>query len=299
MASVVGIDIGGTCIKAGRFSAGGDLLQRAEAATPGGSEVTEAVRSLAAQLRDDDTVAVGVVLPGVFDREAGVVLWSANLGWRGVPLRDELVADLGLPVALEHDVTAAALAEHEASGADLLFVGLGTGIGAAYVVDGTPLLGASGLAVELGHAGVRTDGEICAGGQVGCLEADAAAAAIARRFVARGGAPGSTSADVVAAQGVDPIAKEVWAEAVDALATGLATATMLLDPARIVLGGGLAAAGDALAVPVAAALSARLTWRPAPPVTITTLGRDAGVHGAALVARALAAATPLNDRGQQ
>jgi glucokinase len=290
MSSVLGIDVGGTRIKAARFSADGELLARVEAATPAGPEVTATVRFLAAELRRADTVAAGVVLPGVIDRANGVVRWSANLGWRDVPLRTQLAADLGLPVVLEHDVTAAALAEHAASGTDLFYVGLGTGIGAANVVHGAVSPGASGLAGELGHAPVRTDGETCSCGQVGCLEVYASAASIARRYVARGGPAGSSSADVVAAQGVDPLAAEVWRDAVEALGVALATATLLLDPARIVLGGGLATAGEALVAPVAEALAARLKWRPAPAVSASTLGLDAGVRGAALVATQLVAA---------
>ncbi len=100
--------------------------------------------------------------------------------------------------------------------------------------------------------------------------------------------PVRPSADVVAAQGIDPIASAVWTDAVDALGVALAAATLLLDPARIVLGGGLAAAGDALVSPVAAALAGRLTWRPAPPVVgRRRSGLDAGVRGAALLASSL------------
>lgn len=285
MTEVVGIDVGGTQVKAARFSAAGEAVARATVATPSGPSVTAAVQQLARDLVTPSTAAVGVVVPGVLDRAAGVVRWSANLGWRDVPLRDLLADDLGRPVVLEHDNTASALAEHAALGADLFYVGLGTGIGAAYVVDAAPLRGATGLAGELGHVQVRPDGEPCACGQVGCLEVYASAAGVARRFAARGGRPGATAADVVAAQGIDPVATAVWSEAVDALGSALATATLLLDPARIVLGGGLAGAGEALTGPVASALAARLTWRPAPPVSVSRLGADAGVRGAALVAR--------------
>ena len=291
MASVVGVDVGGTRIKAARFSLYGDVLARADVATPTGPAIAGAVASTVAGLRDSDTVAVGVVLPGIVDRAAGVVRWSANLSWRDVPLREQLAVELGLPVVIEHDVTAAAIAEYDATGSDLLFVAMGTGIGAAYIVDGEVLHGSSGLAGELGHILVRSDGEPCACGQFGCLEAYASAAAVARRYVALGEPAESTAADVVAACDRDPLAASVWSDAVEALGTGLAAATLLLDPARIVLGGGLTAAGADLLDPVAAALAARLRWRPAPPLSITTLGLDAGVRGAALLAREALPAT--------
>jgi glucokinase len=291
MANVIGVDVGGTQIKAARFTVSGELLARAEVQTPAAADVPGVVASVVTDLRDADTSSVGVVLPGIVDRSSGVVRWSANLAWRDVPLRDRLTADLDLPVVVEHDVTAAGIAEYDASGSDLLFVALGTGIGAAYVIGGEVLPGATGLAGELGHVLVRTDDELCACGQTGCLEAYASAAAVARRYVALGGAAGSSAADVVAAREQDPRAQAVWADAVDALGTGLATATLVLDPARIVLGGGLSAAGADLLDPVTAALAARLRWRPAPPVSLTTLGLDAGVRGAALLAREAMTAT--------
>jgi glucokinase len=287
--SVVGIDVGGTTIKAGRFSSAGTLLDRSERRTPGvGAEIAGAVAEVAAQLRTGDTLGVAVVLPGVVDRSAGVVRWAVNLGWRDVPLRAQLASELGLPVAVEHDVTAAALAEQAATGGDLLYVGLGTGIGAAHVVDGAVRTGATGLAGEIGHVTVRSAGEPCACGRSGCLEVYASGSGVARRYAAAGGPDGATAADVVAAQRIDPAASQVWSEATAALGLALATATLLLDPKRIVLGGGLSQAGAQLVEPVNAALSAQLPWRPAPPLSLATLGTDAGIRGAALVATRLA-----------
>lgn len=288
-ASVVGIDVGGTTVKGGRFATGGTLLDRAEVATPGaGPEIAAAVADLGAWLRTDDTVAAAVVLPGLVDRASGTVRWSVNLGWRDVPLRAQLESRLGVPVAVEHDVTAAALAEQAAAGGDLLYVGLGTGIGSAYVVEGAVLAGANGMAGEIGHLPVRTDGEPCACGRRGCLEVYASASGVARRYAAAGGSASATAADVVAAQGIDPVATQVWSEATSALGTALATATLLVDAERIVLGGGVSRAGAALLEPVRSALTEQLPWRPAPQLSISTLGTDAGIRGAALLATRLA-----------
>jgi glucokinase len=287
--TVVGIDVGGTTIKGGRFAVDGALLDRVEVQTPAaGAEIASAVAAVGLQLRTAQTIAAAAVLPGMVDRAAGVVRWSVNLGWRDVPLRSQLEGELGVPVAIEHDVTAAALAEHEAIGSDLFYVGLGTGIGAACVVDGSMVAGATGLAGEIGHVPVRTDGEPCACGRRGCLEVYASASGVARRYVAAGGPAGATAADVVAARQTDPAASHVWTEATMALAIALATATLLMDPPRIVLGGGLAEAGDALTAPVRTALTEQLPWRPPPPVSSSVLGRDAGIRGAALVATRLA-----------
>ena len=219
------------------------------------------------------------------DRAAGVVLWSANLGWRDVPLRDLIGADLDLPVLLEHDATAAALAEREAIGTDLLFVALGTGIGAAYVVDGDQPRGhRPGRRARPRPVG--SDGEPCACGQTGCLEAYASAA-VDRAPLRRAGRSRPVHVSRCRyRQGNDPVAAAVWQDAVDALGQALATATVLLDPAAIVLGGGLASAGEALVAPVTAALAAHLTWAHRTTGPGGALGSDAGVRGAGLVARA-------------
>lgn len=288
--NVVGIDVGGTTIKAGRFAADGRLVDRAILPTPAdGAAIAPAVAAIGGRLRDDATGAVAAVLPGIVDRARGVVRWSANLGWRDVPLRSQLERELGVPVTVEHDVTAAALAEHEQTGTDLLYVALGTGIGSAYVVDGKVRRGATGLAGEIGHVMVRSDGEPCACGRTGCLEVYASGSGVARRYAAAAGGAATdvTAVDVVARQGIESLADQIWAEAVEAIAVALADATLLLDPARIVLGGGLAGAGERLSVPVTEALAARLPWRPVPPVSISTLGGDAGIRGAARLAMRL------------
>ena len=284
MAAVIGIDVGGTTIKAARFGAHGSITERVSLPTPPGAEVAAAVCAAARRLSGDDLAGVGVVVPGVVDRAAGVVRYSANLGWRDVPLRRLLQDEFAVPVGIEHDVTAAALAEQAVVGGAVFYLSLGTGVGGAFVVDGVALRGASGLAGEIGHVPVHPDGELCSCGQRGCLEAYASAASIARRYVGRGGAAGSTSADVAARLGSDAPARAVWADAVEALGLALATATLLLDPARIALGGGLAGSGELLVRPVRAALASRLAWRPAPDLEVSVLGADAGVRGAALIA---------------
>jgi glucokinase len=280
---VLGVDIGGSTVKGARVDAGGAVLATGSCPTPSSSAaLTGAVVSLAESLRSDTTVAVGVACPGVVDD--GVVRFAANLPWRDEPVRDRLQAALGLPVVLCRDVAAAALAESaHVTGDDVLFVWLGTGIAAAHVVGGALRAGASGRAGELGHVPVHPDGEPCACGQRGCLEAYSSAASIARRYAVRTGGA-ATAQDVVARLGADADADAVWRDAVDALALALATDVLVNDPAVIVLGGGLAQAGDVLFIPLAADLQTRLAWRPAPPLVRATLGTSAGRLGAAQLA---------------
>jgi glucokinase len=216
-----------------------------------------------------------------------VARYAANVGWRDVPLRELLTRDLGLPVAVDHDVRAAGHAERvlgRARGvADCLVVVIGTGIAGVVVSGGAPVRGATDLAGEIGHVPVYPDGDPCACGQRGCTETYASAAAIARRYLARSGRR-LTAAEVVAARESDPAAAQVWAEATEALGLALTTYTMLLDPSLVVLAGGLSAAGAALREPVRDALAARLAWRPAPPVELSRLAGRAGQYGAALFA---------------
>ena len=286
------VDVGGTRIKAAVLSAAGSVLRRIERPTPvadGPAIVVDTVRTIAHELSGPDVVAGGVVVPGSVDVETGTAHYAANIGWRDVPLRDLLAADLGVPVVLEHDVRAAGLAEcllGRARGvADCLVVVIGTGIAGVIVSHGVALRGTTALAGEIGHVPVYPDGEVCACGQRGCLETYASGAAIARRYrVRRGAAPTLNAQDIAAARATDPWADQVWRDATTALGIALASATMLLDPKLIVLGGGLATAGDALLDPVREELAARLTWRAAPAVVLSACGSRAGQLGAAILA---------------
>lgn len=294
---VIGVDIGGTSIKGVLTGRDGVPRVRLDLQTPvrdGADAVVEAVVDIASRLRDaagDNTtpVGVGLVMPGVVDRTAGIARWSANIGWRDLPIR-RLVADrLGLPVAIEHDVRAAALAEVTWGAArgirEVLFVAIGTGIAGALVVGGAVVDGAAGLAGEIGHVPVFPDGEPCACGQRGCAEAYASAASVARRY-ARASGGGAVPAEVVLARAADgdEHARAVLDDAVVALTRMVLGVVLLADPEKVVLGGGMAAAGVALTEPVGEGLRRALTWRNPPPLIVSRFGSDAGARGAALLA---------------
>jgi len=287
---VVAVDVGGTAIKAARVSPDGRTLATLDRPTPvrdGAEAVVAALRAVVRELAGPGVAALGVVVPGVVDVAAGVARYAANLGWQDVPLAELLGADVAAPVAVEHDVRAAGLAERTfglaRDVADSLVVVIGTGIASVVVTGGAPVRGVRDLAGEIGHVPVHPDGEVCACGQRGCAETYASAAAIARRYAGRVGRP-ATAAEIVALCADDPDAAEVWTDATEALGLALASATMLLDPALVVLSGGLAAAGEALRDPVREALASRLAWRAAPPVEVSRLAGRAGQYGAALLA---------------
>ncbi len=187
--AVVAIDLGGTGMKGGVATAPGELAHfetRPTAREDGPEAVLERLAAFASDLAAREPVtAVGVAVPGLVDDAAGRAVVSVNLGWRDVPLRERLGEALGLPVAVAHDVRAAALAEGELGAArgcrDWLLVTLGTGVGAAVVLGGSPYGGAHSAGGELGHLVVVPDGPECACGGRGCVEALAPAGAIERR----------------------------------------------------------------------------------------------------------------------
>ncbi|MFD0665271.1 ROK family protein [Thermocatellispora tengchongensis] len=198
---------------------------------------------------------IGIVVPGLVTDDAA--RYSANIGWRDVPAGAFTPPSAaGVPIRLGHDVRTAGLAESVlGTGRDLsdfLFLPIGTGIAGAMIIQDAPYAGATGWAGEIGHIPVFPGGETCACGQTGCLETYASASAIPRRYTHKTGIP-ATTAEVIAAAPTDPAAQEVWTDALEALSLALATYTLLLDPAAIIVGGGLSQAGETLLTPSAPA----------------------------------------------
>ena len=295
---VVALDVGGTGMKCGLVSARGELLhaeRHPTNAAAGGAAVVETILEVAAALagkaRADGLtpVAAGVAVPGVVDEEHGVAVWAANVGFRDVPLRDLVSDRLGLPAALGHDVRAGGVAEARlgagAGQRHVLFVAIGTGIAAAHVVDGRAFAGAHGAAGELGHVIIRPGGPECGCGARGCLESVASASALARRYSELVGSTRSAAQAASAAAAGDPVAARAWGEVVDALADGLVLAQTLFDPAVVVIGGGLAEAGEQLLAPLADGVRARLTFQREPALVRAALGDAAGCVGAGLLGR--------------
>ena len=299
MRHVIALDVGGTGMKAALAGANGELLYEARRATGrerGPDAVVEGILDFAAELSaygaehfGESAAAAGVAVPGIVDAERGIAAYAANLGWRDVPLRDLLGERLGVPVALGHDVRTGGLAEGRigaGQGADrFLFVPLGTGIAGAIGIDGRVEAGAHGFAGEIGHIVVRPGGAPCPCGQRGCLERYASAAAVSEAWATASGVPEADAADCAkAVVSGDPNAVRVWQEAVDALADGLVTALTLLDPRTLIIGGGLAEAGETLFTPLRDAIRRRVTFQKLPTVVPAALGDTAGCLGAGLLA---------------
>ncbi|GAA4594044.1 glucokinase [Actinoplanes octamycinicus] len=295
---VIALDVGGTGMKCALVRPDGVVHHEERhptLAARGPAAVTENIlavaEGLAGKARSDGLtpVAAGIAVPGVVDETTGVAVWSANVGFRDVPLRDLAAERLGLPAALGHDVRVGALAEARLGAGrgrrHVLFVAIGTGIAGGLVVDGTGYSGAHGAAGEIGHVTVRPGGTMCGCGLQGCLEAEASAKAIGRKYAELSGDPDATAFDVATrATAGEELAGRVWQDAVEALADGLLTAQALYDVGVVVLGGGLAEAGDGLLLPVRDAFARRVTFHRTPEIVRAELGDTAGCLGAALLA---------------
>ena len=262
--TVVAVDVGGTTIKGAVVDQAGQFLRELSRPTPaaaGPDAVIGALLETIAELRSgSDASAVGVMVPGAVNANTGRAVFSANLGFRDVPLREIVREATGLPALLEHDVRAAGVAEQQLGATagvdDYVLAVIGTGIAAVVQTGGRQVVGATGVPGELGHIPVWPGGEECSCGQRGCLERYASAAAISRRYAQAGGDPGLSAADVLERTGDDHRARRVWAEAVEALALAFSTCALLLDPEVIVIAGGLSEAGEALREPVERELAA-------------------------------------------
>ncbi|MFB8775027.1 ROK family protein [Streptomyces broussonetiae] len=298
MKHVIALDVGGTGMKAALVGPDGTLLHQARRPTGrehGPDAVVGGILDFAAELRAHGAThhgtpaAAGVAVPGIVDETHGTAAYSANLGWRDVPLRDLLADRLGgIPVALGHDVRTGGLAEGRIGagrGADrFLFVALGTGIAGAIGVDGRVEAGAHGFAGEIGHVVVRPQGTPCPCGQRGCLERYASAAAVSDAWSAATGRDVDAADCARAVAAGDPRARTVWDRAIATLADGLITALTLLDPRTLIIGGGLAEAGETLFTPLRDAVRERVTFQKPPSIVPAALGDTAGCLGAGLLA---------------
>jgi glucokinase len=305
----LGVDIGGTNIKVALVSEEGSVLAFSSAPWSGGpaSDAVRAISDLAqdliARAPGHEVAACGVGSAGLVDTGEGVVQSSPNLPeWHDVQLRRMVSEALGLPTHIENDANAAAYGEFVAGAArgaeNAVLLTLGTGIGGGFVFGGGLYRG-SGFAGEVGHMTIDLDGEQCLCGNAGCLERLANADAVvrnARRLLDEGrdsalavvSGEGLTAGKVgEAAAGGDRVALEALAETGRALGAGLANLVLVLAPDVIVIGGGVAEAGEPLLGPARDEMARRCYVSDAslPRVVRAELGNRAGVVGAALLAR--------------
>ena len=295
MSRHLGLDLGGSSIKAVVLERDGDSYRevamsvvetRTHDAPPGiVAQLSEVGDAVAAHAGGVDTV--GITIPGTFDLETGVAHFVTNLGgssWEGVPVLEPVQEALGLPTRLINDARAFGFAEWRLGAAracdTAAFYTLGTGVGGAVVVGRRLQLG-YGSAGELGHMTIDAspDAPRCGCGNRGCVEAHVQAAALARAA----GHDDAASA-VEAARGGDGRAVGALAEAGRWLGVAIANMTIVLNPERVVVGGGVAEAGDLILGPAREEAERRLRVPPAgrTEVVRAELGYEAGSVGAAV-----------------
>jgi glucokinase len=310
----IGVDVGGTKILAGLVDDAGRVISTARRPTPTQDPaavlavVADVVRELMAESAVP-VVGVGLGIAGQVDNTRSTVLWAPNLQWSRVEVRGILEADLGITVIAENDANSAAWGEFVFGAGtdvdDLTVVTVGTGIGGGVIVGGTMLRGATGGAAEIGHIIMVPGGRQCGCGRMGCWEQYASGTALVRQarelaanrraeaslLLSLGdGSPESVQGKHVtdAAVAGDPVAVEAFRICGEWLGMGLADLTAVLDPAAFVISGGVSEAGDLLLAPARATLAAQMPGgdlRPVPQIRVASLGNDAGLIGAADIAR--------------
>ncbi|MBZ5667218.1 MAG: ROK family protein [Acidobacteriia bacterium] len=308
---VVGVDIGGTKVAAGLVNAEGKILARnrtpmitAGAAANGLAAVATSIRGLFHDASSQNQIAaVGICAPGPLNPTTGVILNPPNLAiWHNYPLAEEMRRVYNVPVRIDNDANAAALAEAKWGAGrgyrNFFYATVGTGIGTGMVLDGRIFHGKTGAAAEGGHLGIDRNGPVCNCGKRGCIETLAAGPAIARRArqklvenpssvlweIASGDIQTVSSEMVGRALALnDPVAKEVMRETLDMLAYWLGSIIDLLEPDAIAIGGGV----SSLLAPFLDEI--REHWRGACinphamdiPLVLAHYGEDAGIAGAA------------------
>src|SRR6266436_3563800 len=308
---VVGVDIGGTKVAAGLVDANGEILARnrtpmltAGAPSNGLAAVSTAIRGLFSDAASQNQIeAIGICAPGPLNPHTGVIINPPNLTiWHNYPLAEEMRHLYNVPIRIDNDANAAALAEAKWGAGrgypNVFYATIGTGIGTGIVFDGIVYHGRTGSATEGGHLGIDPRGPLCPCGKRGCIEVLAAGPAIARRAreklaqrpksvlleMAGGNAQAVTSEIVAKAYWADDaVAKEVMKETLDLLAYWLGNVVDLVEPDVIVIGGGV----SSMLAPFLDEIRSRWVGaclNPYPqeiPLVLAHYKEDAGIAGAA------------------
>ena len=313
MAYYVGIDLGGTNIKAGIVDDQGKLMNKESIKTNAERPMEEIIRDMGnlaltviekAGLKKEDITAIGIGSPGTPDNKDGILVYAGNLPFNMAPMRKLIREVVNLPVYIDNDANCAAMAETVAGAAkgasDSVTITLGTGVGAGVIINGSIYSGFNQAGSEFGHTVLVSGGEPCTCGRRGCFEAYASASALVRMTKEEADAhPESKLNDAIAQEGkvngkVAFIAQRMGDEAADRvidrytdyLADGLANAINTFMPEVLVVGGGVCNEGDPLLIPLQEKTMSRPFFGPGVKKTriaLAQMGNDAGIVGAAMM----------------
>ena len=313
----IGIDIGGTKVAGGVVDVDGNITHRARRDTPHRSKrpsvvegtIVEVVAELMKIVGPETVAAVGIGAAGFVAADRATVVFAPHLSWRHEPLREALQKRVAVPIFVDNDANAAAWAEWKFGAAQgeshVMMITLGTGIGGGILINGEVQRGRFGIAGEFGHMQVVPGGHRCECGNRGCWEQYASGNALVREarsmFSANSpmasdlldrvdGVPGNLTGPLItqAARDGDPTARELLAEIGNWLGVGIANLAAAFDPGTFVIGGGVSAAGDLLLNAARETFKRQLTgrgYRPEARIVAAELGNDAGLIGAADLAR--------------
>ncbi|MFM6108508.1 MAG: ROK family protein [Sphaerospermopsis kisseleviana] len=289
MQQVIGIDLGGTAIKLGRFTTDGKCLQSITVDTPQPATpeavLLKMIEAIAQVDPDNQSIAIGVGTPGPADAAGRIAKVAINLvGWQDVPLADWLEAKTGKPTILANDANCAGLGEAWLGAGrnfqHLILLTLGTGVGGAIILDGKLFVGHQGAAAELGLITLNPDGPMCNSGNQGSLEQHTSIAAIRRRT-------GKEPAELgKLAQNGDIEVLTFWQEYGKDLGIGLTSLIYVLTPQAVIIGGGVSASFQYFLPAMQAEIEKRVlpTSRLGLQILPAELGNSAGMVGAAKLA---------------
>lgn len=308
----IGIDIGGTKILGALVDPAGKILAELRVPSPAQDPdlmvdtVVGLIEGLTSQATDV-IAAVGVAAAGFIDAEQSHILYAPNLNWRNEPMKERLQKRVTHPVFIENDANAAGWAEYKFGAGrgskDMVMLTLGTGVGGAIIADYKLRRGGFGIGGELGHVRVVQDGRQCGCGRRGCVEQYSSGTAVvkaARKLAANEGPMGQRLRELAGESELtglhvyqallesDPGAVSLVRSAADYLAQAMGTIVAVLDPQVFVIGGGLSEAGEIILEPIRESLSSQLPargYRPEPKIVSATFTNQAGVIGAADLAR--------------
>ncbi|MDN4476087.1 ROK family glucokinase [Demequina sp. SYSU T00192] len=318
----LGVDIGGTKVALGVIDADGAIIERREYPTPGSpTGIDEVIVAAYRELAERHAiVSMGLAVPGLVSSDRETVMFAPNVNYRNYPIaaRIRTLIDDEVPVLVENDANAAGWAEYAlgaGDGRDMLMLTIGTGVGGAVVLGGQVLRGAHGAGAEVGHLQIVDGGLTCGCGQQGCFEAYASGTALermAREAVGRGSAASARLQAIAAVDGAvrgkhvalaaaegDTLSLDLLDRLGEWIGRGAASLAAVLDPAVIVIGGGVSTVGDPLFTGIRRGFSRHLTGgenRPVAPIIPAAFGNEAGILGAADLARAAANAAPALAR---
>jgi glucokinase len=289
----IGVDVGGTKMLAGVVDREGNVARREERPTPLGSqdELLAALDSMIEGLLGDDVVALGFGIPSTIDQRTGRAVTSVHIPLTEVDFRDRMAERFALPVAIDNDGNAAAIAEWKLGAgrgaSHIVALTLGTGIGGGLILDGKPYRGSIGAGAELGHIVLDYGGVPCGGACTGHGHFEAlAAGSAADEIAARRFGPGADGRRLVeeARAGKEPAATDM-AEMGRRLGAGIASFVNVFNPELVILGGGFAEAGDLLLDPIRETLAVEglAPARDLVRIVPAAFGTEAGMIGAALV----------------